>query len=214
MKVSFIADGFNLYHSFRDYQEKSNICVKWLDLKELCESYLSAIAQTANSKTILGEIYYFSAYASHLTANNPDVVKRHKRFIDALKDTGVICEMSSFKRKSIYCKPCEKNIYKYEEKETDVKIALKFLELFHQDKCDAIVLLSGDTDLIPAFETAKRLFPTKKLFVLFPYNRHNRDLERVADKCFKIKPKKYRENQLKSPHTCSDGSQIIKPSSW
>jgi hypothetical protein len=71
----------------------------------------------------------------------------------------------------------------HEEKETDVAIACKLLELLCQGRCDTAVLMTGDTDIAPAIRTAKLLYPTADIAVAFPFKRHNRDLERFQAAC-------------------------------
>jgi hypothetical protein len=56
----------------------------------------------------------------------------------------------------------------HEEKETDVAIACKLLELLCQGRCDTAVLMTGDTDIAPAIRTAKLLYPTADIAVAFP----------------------------------------------
>lgn len=211
MRVTFLIDGFNLYHSLRDAQyDLGNKSTKWLDIKSLCSSYLYLLGREAN----LQDIYYFSALATQRIARDPDVIVRHEKFISCLKNEGIEIDLSPFKPKENKCPSCSHTYRKYEEKETDVKLALKLLELFIEDSCDLVVLVSGDTDLAPSFRTATRLFPSKKVIFAFPYKRHNRELENLAPKSFKIKKEKYLAHQFPNPYPLVNGSTISKPSTW
>lgn len=167
-RVSFLVDGFNLYHSVRQAAKVLKTSTKWLDISRLCASYLPLVRDVVGEKTELRSIYYFSALAKHLEAIDPDVTARHREFIRCLEDTGMLVVISRFKAKDIKCPnpKCNNAFVRYEEKETDVAIASKLLEIFFVNECDTAVLVTGDTDLAPAFRTANRLFPKKHM--LFP----------------------------------------------
>jgi len=215
-RVTFLVDGFNLYHSARDAEKIFKISTKWLDLKKLCESYLSRIAHVVDEKTAIENIYYFSALAKHLEATNPDVTNRHRTLIKCFKDTGITIELNRFKPKEIRCvePSCRKRFIKHEEKETDVAIGVKLLEIFITDECDTAVLLTGDTDLAPAVKTAQRLFPEKHILFAFPFLRKSKDLAKLAPESFKMKKKQYQKYQFSDPYMLSDGTPVQKPPSW
>ena len=222
-QVSFIVDGFNLYHSVREAAKDikllkgRKVSTKWLNIKNLCSLYLPQLHSVVKDRTKLKKIYYFSAFAHHIEIYDPDVVTRHKKFIKCLEDTGVSVEIHRFKQKEIKCnaeRGCRKKFFKYEEKETDVAIAVKLLEIFFNDECDTAVIVTGDTDIAPAVTTAKRLFPTKTIIFAFPYKRKNNELLQLAPGSFKINSKQYMKNQFADPYKLSDGTLINKPSIW
>jgi len=53
----------------------------------------------------------------------------------------------------------------FEEKRTDVSIAVEMMRDAIQDQCDTIVAVSGDADLVPAITAIKAEFPRKKIVV-------------------------------------------------
>jgi uncharacterized LabA/DUF88 family protein len=217
-QVTFLVDGFNLYHSVRTAAKYLNASTKWLNIKNLCESYLGNISGVVGDKTELKSIYYFSAFATHIEERDQKVVTRHKSLIKCLEDTGVIVELSRFKPKEIICPleagGCERKFTKYEEKETDVAIAVKLLEIFYVDECTTAVLVTGDTDLSPAVKTANKLFQDKQVLFIFPAFRKNRELSKLAPGSFSINPKQYVKYQFSDTYQLSDGTLIEKPSSW
>ena len=213
-QVTFLVDGFNLYHSVREAGKVLNTSTKWLDIKTLCSSYLHIIGGIVGDKTKLKNIYYFSALAKHIEAKDPDVTARHKSFLKCLRDTGVFVELSRFKPKTIKCPFCGKLFVKYEEKETDVAIAIKLLDILLSDECNTTVLLTGDTDIAPAVKTANRLFPKKRILFAFPYLRKNRELLKLAPGSFGINKKQYAKYQFPDPYELSDGILINKPLTW
>jgi uncharacterized LabA/DUF88 family protein len=122
--------------------------------------------------------------------------------------------MGRFKAKRVFCDHCRTTITKYEEKETDVAIGIKLLELFIEDSCDIVVVITGDTDLAPAVRAAQRLFPGKKVIFAFPYGRKNRELQHLAHGSFKLKATHYSHFQFSDPVTLPNGTTISKPAHW
>jgi hypothetical protein len=97
MRVCFLIDGFNLYHSVRAAERDLGTGpLRWLDLPALCSTLVSsAIGPGAK----LSGIHYFSALAKHLEARKPDVVRRHRTYIAALEANGVEVYLANFKKK-------------------------------------------------------------------------------------------------------------------
>ncbi|CAA9298236.1 MAG: hypothetical protein AVDCRST_MAG68-191 [uncultured Gemmatimonadetes bacterium] len=209
-KVSFLIDGFNVYHSLDTLGKMTGASVKWLDLVRLCEGYLQAVRGAIGERVELAGVHYFSALAEHLAARKPDVVARHRTYIRALGDSGVRVQLSHFKRRDVRCPACGKSFIRYEEKETDVAIGLKLVEVLATDECDTAVLVTGDTDLIPAIAAAHRLFPERKIGVAFPFLRHNRELAEHADYSFKLDQR----SLLKAQFPVRVGSGITRPPGW
>ncbi len=211
IRTSFLIDGFNLYHSLIEAsRDLHGAKTKWLDIKSICFSFLPAIDKTAKFE----KIYYFSALADHMTSKDTGKVKRHMDYIKCLQSTGVIVRLGRFKPKTVWCDLCKNELTRYEEKETDVAISIKLMEILMRDESDMVVLVTGDTDLAPAVKTVKRLFPVKKVTFLFPYKRKNNELANLADMSFKIKKERYTQHQFPDPVILHDGNKIHKPASW
>lgn len=210
MRVAFIIDGFNLYHSAKAAALSGGVGTKWLDLRSLCSSYLHLLDRSA----VLADVYYFSALASHIEAFKPDVTERHRTYIQVLEGTGVRVELARFKPKDVSCPNCNWRFRRYEEKETDVAIAAKLLELFAAENIDAAVLVTGDTDVAPAVRAAARLYPMKRVCFAFPFARKNKELAKLVPTCFVISKEAYAKHQFPDPVALSDGTIIAKPPSW
>jgi NAD kinase len=166
-----------------------------------------------NQHSLVG-ITYFSAIQEYLSTENPDKIIRHKLYIRCLEATGVKVVLGRFKAKSVYCHKCRQNIQKHEEKETDVSIAVKILDSFIKDECDLAVVVTGDTDLTPVIQVAKECYPKKEIIFLFPFNRENREMAKLAPNSFSIKRKSYRKHQFSNPFILPDKTTIFKPSNW
>jgi uncharacterized LabA/DUF88 family protein len=210
-RVCFLIDGFNLYHSIKDLNKIHGIKAKWLDLHSLCQSYIYLFGKDA----VLQDIYYFSAYPNHLAIKSPDTLVRHKNFVSCLEDMNVKVILGRFKEKKVFCSNCKTIVTKHEEKETDVAIAIKIIELFHEDSCDIQVIISGDTDLAPAVRTSLSLFKNKQICFAFPFNRKMKELSKLSTLAsFSISAGNYQKHLLPDPYILKDGQKISKPPTW
>jgi Protein of unknown function DUF88. len=212
-RTAFVIDGFNLYHSLVEASASlgfpNETGTKWLDLWGLCDSYMHLFGADAR----LVGVHYFSALAHHLEAVKPGVTVRHQHYADVLRATGVSVQFGNFKRKHVKCRFCKKTFIRHEEKETDVAVAMKVLEILHQDRADRVVLVTGDTDVAPAVRTAKALYLHRDVCFVFPWNRKMKELAKLADQCFTIDRKKYVQHQFPNP-LIVNGRTLAKPSPW
>lgn len=210
-RVSFIIDGFNLYHSVReDEADTDGQSTRWLDIKRLCTSYLHLFGKDAT----LASAHYFSALARHLESRKPDVTQRHRSFLECLTASGVEVHLNRFKQRECTCVHCKRTFAKHEEKETDVAIAVEILRLLHDDACDTVAIISGDTDIAPAVRAVQEMYPSKSVVFAFPYNRVNNELKKLAPGSFSISKSQYCSHQFPDPYLLPDGRQIIKPPKW
>ncbi len=159
-------------------------------------------------------MFYFSAPANHVEQAKPGAIDRQNTYIRALRARGVEVEMGKFKEKWRNCPRCRAQIVTHEEKETDVAIAVRLMELFWNDRCDIAVIVSADSDLSPAIREAKRSFPAKPVYCCFPYARGVQELRALSKACFRIRKERYADHQLPNPVVLPDGTKIPKPLSW
>ncbi len=95
--------------------------------------------------------------------------------------------LGKFKEKDIHCKICGEYFKTHEEKQTDVNIALKMVSEAVLGHYDTAILVSGDTDMIPAINTIRGLALGKRIGVLFPIRRFSNELKENADFSMRIK---------------------------
>ena len=200
MRASFFIDGFNLFHAIDDNQSFHKY--KWLDLLKLAKCCVP-------SSIKIGNVYYFTALATWA----PDKVQRHKTYIRALRSVGVKPVYGAFRLKDVTCRICRKTFDTYVEKETDVNIAIKLLQGAFRDEYDQAVLVSGDSDLIPAIEAVKETFPDKQLRMVIPIGRRAELLKETTHSHMKLK-----EHHLSScqfpDKLIIDGETLSRPPSW
>jgi uncharacterized LabA/DUF88 family protein len=212
-RITFLVDGFNLYHSVVDLRRNTGGNCRWLDIRSLCGSFLSAIGNAATVDTI----YYFSALAQHAEAWRPGTVERHRIYLEALASTGIVSELGKFKAKEVSyrCDQCGHSgtMVRHEEKETDVGIACRMLELCLRPAVDGIVVVSGDTDLVPAMRTVGRLSQVP-LYAILPYRRYNNAFDNLVVRRFTLARDHYRRHQFPASITLTSGAIIAKPPEW
>lgn len=139
---------------------------------------------------------------------------RHRTYLRCLRETGIVTYLSRFKKKESRCPHCHNRIIRHEEKETDVTMAISVLRLFWEDSCDTQVLVTGDTDLLPAVKLSRNLFPDRKIVFAFPYKRKNKELMQLCPGSFTINKKQYVNHQFPNPFKSKSGKEISKPSGW
>lgn len=147
-RVSFYIDGFNFYHRIKAYEQQTGKCLKWLDYKSLCSSFLRD-GQT------LAKVYFFTAISNF---HGKDSLGRHNKYINALSISGVEIIRGYFKRNMLTGKS--------EEKKTDCNIVAKLLEDAFCNNFDTAFILSADSDIVPAVEVIKRNPQTKTKTIL------------------------------------------------
>ncbi len=192
-----------------DVEDQHGIKAKWLDVSSLMNSFLPHI----QGKVELEEIYFFTAIRDHERKNNHQTVKRHERYLKIIESKGVQIVHGKFKETIRCCKKCGRNYVKYEEKETDVNIAVKLVELAYLNKADVFIIVSGDTDLIPGIDLVNRQFSDKEVYVVFPYGRKNDDFKSRVKGSFKLKKETYLKHQFPNPYEVN-GKTFNKPSHW
>ena len=200
-KVIFFIDGFNLYHALLENKRYNRY--KWIDLYSLAKKFISK-----NDK--IEEIYYFTALATWST----DKVKRHKLFIKAQEIKGARIIYGEFKKRDKYCRICKNTYQTFEEKQTDVNIAIQLFKLAIQEKYDKALIISGDSDLIPSIEAVKSTFPSKQIGVIIPIGRRAEQLKQTCDFYMKIKEKHLKASMLPDVINLGDGKKIERPKHW
>src|SRR5262245_16106860 len=97
---------------------------------------------------------------------------RHREYVAALKHYGVECHMARFSEQSARCKKCNATWKQHEEKETDVHFSLTLLEDAFDDLFDRAIIISADSDHVPAVRRVRARFTGKQLFAATPPGRH------------------------------------------
>lgn len=210
-RAIFLVDGFNLYHSLRAASGAlGGAGTRWLDVAGLCRAQLPLISRDCH----LGHVVYFSALARHVEIRSPETVGRHQAYLEYLRATGVEVQLSHFKQKRFACPECRTWLTRHEEKETDVAIACRLLEALHAGLFEVAAVISGDSDLAPAFRTATKLHPSCRVLSIQPFHRASKELRQAATAHHSLGVTQYLRHQLPDPFQRGPGRVVHKPAGW
>lgn len=152
-KVIVYVDGFNFYYGLKKHTKWKKYY--WIDLARLFESFLRPDQE-------LVAVKYFSARVDDL-----DKSLRQNAFFQANKENPKFqLILGKYLKKTFECFSCHRQIHTHEEKETDVRIATQIVADAYKKNCDIAMVVSADSDMIPAVELA--LEAGQKVFAYFP----------------------------------------------
>ena len=213
IKCGIFIDGFNLYHSLRDaITETAYSRVKWLDISSLCDYFIKEPARGFLSESLSREcIHFYSAKPMHAY---PDTRKRFDLYMNCLRNTGVEVHLGKYRKRIAKCKLCKGEYSYHEEKETDVAIGVGNLQKTIEHDLGAVIVVSGDADLIPAYSALKEMRPETIRIVALPFKRSLKVVKKSVDYYFNIKPKIYTMHQFDDPLVLSNGTTVSKPPTW
>lgn len=211
-RVVVMVDGFNLYHSLDFFEDgvTPNDCLRyrkyrWLNLWKLALCYVRPKTEELTSVT------YFTTLAHW----NEGKVFRHNLYIRAQMSQGVFLLMGKFKNKQVICKSdCKRTFTSWEEKQTDVNIARSIIEAAYLDTFDRLILVSGDSDQIPAVAFVKEYFPEKRITVVVPIGRSAIELKELAHSTERMKEDHLKRSQLDNKVLVAGGEYVQKPATW
>lgn len=199
-RVNIYVDGFNFYFGLRSKRWKKYY---WLDLVKFFETFIKEHQQ-------LEHIYYFSAIQKNRGKSD-----RQDLFFSANKiNSRFTLILGKFLRKN---KEIDGHKYVvYEEKQTDVNIAVEMIRNVVQDKCDVSIIVSADSDLIPPIRLIRELDENHRIFVYFPPKRYSRDLEDHCDARFNLEryETRFKSSLLPDVIELKNGYKIKRPESW
>ena len=178
-RVSVYIDGFNLYHAIEKIRKNH---LKWLNIYAFATSFL-------RQGEALAGVHFFTA----LTYGDADKQARHIALMEALQATGVKVNRSDFKKAKKYCRTQDRYCKFWEEKQSDVAIAISMISDAMSGATDRIVLVTADTDQIPAVQFIKNNYPHVELSLAIPPGR--KDEARDLGKCF-VDPREIEEPRI------------------
>jgi uncharacterized LabA/DUF88 family protein len=176
-------DGFNLYHALIEkYRgQRPFEKYKWLDYRALAQELLSP------SET-LSKVYLFTTYPISGMYAWKSKKARHMALLEVQRDRGIRVVMGRFARRERRClvprknRGCRKSFTKHEEKRTDVNIAVALVALAYENAFDNALLVSADSDLIPAVKAAKKAQPSGRIVNVAPIGRGHQ-AQILANEC-------------------------------
>lgn len=139
---------------------------------------------------------------------------RHRILIRALQAHKVSVILGKFKRRDRRCTACGHVYPTFEEKQTDVNIAIRLFEAAIYDRFDTAIIVSGDSDLVPSIQAVKATFPAKRIGVVIPIGRRAEELKGICDFHIKMREKHLRDSQFPDQVDLGNGEILSRPLSW
>ncbi len=199
-------DGFNLY-----YGAVKGGPHKWLDFQRL----FSMLRPDDD----IQKIWYFTALI--------DGPRRafQERYLEALETLSLVeVVLGRYKFRTARCtvRGCDfdgnREFKIPEEKRTDVNIAIQMVDDAHNQRADRMILVSGDSDLVPAVHRAKQSHPEVKVIVYVPSRDPQRgaavELRGAADKDKTLPLVLIPRAQFPNPVRGGREGKIWKPEGW
>ena len=203
-RVAVYVDGFNLYYGLRS---KGWRRYYWLDLRRLSEAFLRT-----SQRLVL--VHYFTA-GVFAEPHNPDKPVRQNTYLEALETLANLHIHQGYHvAKEQRCSACGAAWQTYEEKTTDVNIAVELLGDAQDDMFDTAIVVSGDGDLAGPIRAVRRRYPQKRVVVAFPPGRHSAGLRNAATAFFTIGRDALRDSQFAQQITKADGYVLTRPPTW
>jgi hypothetical protein len=199
-------DGFNLY-----YGAVRGTHLKWLNLERLFD--------LLRPHDAIVKIQYFTALIDGPTKPNQEA---YLRALGTLPRVNIV--LGKFKKKWVRCATTscsfvgDRFFQVPEEKRTDVNIAVFLLDDAYQNAGDHSIVVSGDSDLVPAVSLLKVRFPKKKVTVYVPSRNPKRgaavELRSVADQHRNLPLNLLPFSQFPDSFPDGAGGLIRKPATW
>jgi uncharacterized LabA/DUF88 family protein len=206
-------DGFNLYFGIRweamkqgtpDAPHPRWYSYLWLDLDKMCRLMLT-------DRQELVSIKYFTAPI----IGGKKKQQRQNAYLDAIRTlpkTQVI--LGRFEPEKKECVKCKYPNLHPQEKKTDVNIATNLICDALADVYDTAILVTADSDLVPAIQAVKKLKPDKRIVVAFPPNRYSKELQDATHAKINIWESLLRKSGF--PETIKRGAltDIVRPEKY
>ncbi len=199
-RVVVYVDGFNLYYGVKQAYGRRYF---WLDLQVLAESLL-----------LPGQHLVVVRYFTANSRNDPAGGGRQADYLEALSSCArVEVNIGRYQEQNMRCHGCGHSWVRYEEKETDVAIATSIVRDAARRSLETAIVVSADSDLLPAMRAAKEMQPTMAVVAAFPPKRHSDAIRNFVTTSFVISERKLRRAQF--PMTVTGKTRTVhRPATW
>ncbi len=225
MKTCLYIDGFNLY-----YSALRGTPHKWLDVVQLFEK----ICYQQNPESEVIQVKFFTApIKAKISTRQQQALQSQRLYIKALQSIypDRFQSIEGFFQLSKGCfpryqTPIDKTdkipVWRLEEKKTDVNLALNMYRDVSKKHYEQVVLVSNDSDIIPALEYIHEDFPETTIGTVFPkmikgkssVRPTNKELSKLSHWTRQyIQEQELIDSQL-PPMVSTKKKPIYKPSYW
>ena len=203
-RVAVYVDGFNLYYGLRSRGWRRYY---WLDLRRLSKKLLTP-------QQSLTAVRYFTARISS-EPDDRDKPVRQNVYLEALATLPDLQVHYGYHvARKQRCPRCGATRQTYEEKMTDVNIAVELLGDAQDDVFDTAIVVSGDGDLASPVRAVEERYPGKRVIVAFPPGRHSAGLRSAAAGYFTIGRDMCRDSQFPDRVIKAGGHVLVRPQGW
>ena len=156
-KAIVYIDGFNFY-----YGAIKGTPHKWLNLEKLAEGLVRPQFELVVTRYFTSIMDGSSGMRQSVFLGALSTLPRLRTVLGKFKPRSVTCIHQT-------CSHSGSRVFQYpEEKRTDVAIATAMIEDAYENRCDKFVVISGDSDLVPAVQLIRRRFLEKRITVYTP----------------------------------------------
>ncbi|WAU78379.1 NYN domain-containing protein (plasmid) [Streptomyces sp. Qhu-G9] len=196
-------DGYNLFHGLRAKYKDDRY--QWLDI--------TALAASLRRHEKLVSVKYYTAPLQ----GSSDAVQRQQTYLSALRavsgETLTVYE-ARYQSKTVTCR-CGRQWRTYEEKETDVHLAVDLVADVATKAATSAVIISGDSDLCPAVRRAREFSEEVRIVAAFPPKRISSELQQLLPGSLVIGRGRIKDAQLPDTvHDPATGAVFHRPSKW
>ena len=200
-RVVVYIDGFNLYFGLSERGWRRYL---WLDLPHVARSLLGP------GQALVGTKYFTSRVRA-----DPGKVQRQSTYLQALEVRGGLSiHYGRYQEKTKQCRNCLTTWTEYEEKMSDVRLAVELLRDTFANLYDTAIIVSADADLQPPIEVIKADYPRKRVVIVFPPARDSYHLRAIAHAYFRIGRGRLSGSQLPPTVKKPDGYMLQRPPEW
>ena len=203
-RVAVYVDGLNLYYGLKSRNWRRYY---WLDVRRLAENLL----RPGQSLTV---VRYFTARVEP-QSDDPERHIRQDTYLQALATLpDLTIQYGHHLPKVATCQRCGATRKTFEEKMTDVNIAVALLRDAMRNAFDTAIVISADSDLTGPINAVLRDYPEKRVVVAFPPNRNSVTLRGQATASFTLGRKLISDSQLPLQVVKPNGYALRKPARW
>ena len=201
-RVMVYVDGFNLYYGLKT---KGWRRFYWLDILALSQKLMRA------GQRLVG-VRYFTA---RIAGKQQEKKRRQATYLEALEMRGSVkIHFGHYLAKTRECHRCGMRWTVYEEKMTDVNVAVELLGDAQDDVFDTAIVLSADSDLAGPVEAVLERYSDKRVITVFPPGRRSDRLRRAASASFTVGRKVLKDSQMPDKVVKRDGFVLERPDRW
>ena len=217
-RVSYFVDGLNLDHQLRKHG------LSWLNLT----SFLQSVMMDSEE---LVRINYFTAVCHW----DRTIAKAQKTYLAVLRDNGIRVVLGQFLPVTRYYVkgrttllpdssqpatilpddlPERIGFRSYTEKTSDVALGVELYDSAANDEFDRAVIVSGDSDLVPAIKMVRKRFPLKQLTSFTCTSNSAKRTRQQCHESIRFSVDQVRQFQFGSDVQLRNGKTLHRPESW